>query len=214
MIQRGAVQRFDDLLNSRVGFDAKFFVVDLLAAPLDQARSKGRRQTPLQLRGQRPVLLRLKGADISFAFANQTHRHRLHAPRAQSAAHLVPQQGADLVTHQPVEDAARDLGVELVAVQFLRIGYRFLYRFFGDLVDQHAMDAPVVRRDLIGYMPGDGFAFAVGVGGKINIFLTLGCLLQLIDDFFLRLDDVKVRREVFLDVHAELALGQIDDMSH
>jgi len=35
---------------------------------------------------------------------------------------------------------------------------------------------------VVGDMPSDRFTLAVGIGGEINIFLTLGGFLELVDD--------------------------------
>ncbi len=59
-------------------------------------------------------------------------------------------------------------------------------------------------------MPGDRFAFAIRIGCQINILFALGGFFQIVDDFFLALNDRKVGREIFFDIDAELALGQID----
>jgi len=109
-------------LDDGLVFQAELLVVDLLPAPLNQPGLEGGRHAPFQLRRQRPVLLRLKGADLFFPLADQPHGHRLHAAGAQSAPHLDPQQRTDLVTDQAVQNAPRHLGVEFVAVELLRVG--------------------------------------------------------------------------------------------
>ena len=121
--------------------------------------------------------------------------------------------GLILIADQTVEHPARHLRVEFVAVELLRIGDRFLHRFLGDLVDQHAMHVLVIFHHLTGDMPGDRFAFAIRIGSQIDIFFALGRFFQIVDDFFLGLNDVKVGREIFFDIDAELALGQIDHMA-
>jgi hypothetical protein len=40
-----------------------------------------------------------------------------------------------------------------------------------------------------------------------------GGFFEIIDDFFLRLDHMEVRREIFFDIDAEFALRQIDDVT-
>jgi len=66
---------------------------------------------------------------------------------------------------------------------------------------------------MIGDMAGDRFALAIRIGGEIDIFLALGRLLELVDDLFLGENNGEIRREVFLDIDAELALGSIDHMA-
>ncbi len=62
-------------------------------------------------------------------------------------------------------------------------------------------------------MPGDGFPFAVGIGGKIDMSRLFGCAAQLFDDVALAFDGHIGGREVMLDIDAEAALGKIADVS-
>jgi len=48
-----------------------------------------------------------KALTLGLAIHHQTHGHRLHPARRQTAPHLGPQHRADLVAHQPVEHAPR-----------------------------------------------------------------------------------------------------------
>jgi hypothetical protein len=95
----------------------------------------------------------------------------------------------------------------------LRIRDRLLHRFFGDLVDQNPMHPAMIFCHLIGDMPGDRLPFAVGIGGEIDMLFAAGGFFQIVDDFFLRLDHMEVRRKIFLDIDAEFALRQIDDVT-
>ena len=63
----------------------------------------------------------------------------------------------------------------------------------------------VIFRDLTGDMPRDRLAFAVGVGSQIDILFSFGRLLEVVDDFFLGLNHVEIRREILLDIDAEFA---------
>ena len=63
-------------------------------------------------------------------------------------------------------------------------------------------------------MPGDRFALAVGIGGEIDLARVLCILLQRLDQIALAPDVDILRREVMLDVDAELTLGQVAQMSH
>jgi hypothetical protein len=57
-----------------------------------------------------PVLLGLKRLNFLLTFANDTQRDGLHAPGTQTTLHLLPQEGANLVAHQAIEQAACLLG--------------------------------------------------------------------------------------------------------
>ena len=63
-------------------------------------------------------------------------------------------------------------------------------------------------------MPGDGFAFPVRVGCQIDLVALLRLLLQRRDKLLLVLHFNVVRFEAVFDVHADLALGQVTDVSH
>ena len=76
------------------------------------------------------------------------------------------------------------------------------------------MDMLVIFHHLAGDMPGDRFTFAIRIGGQIDILFALGGFFQIVDDFFLAENDREVGREIFFDIDAELALGQIDQMAH
>src|SRR5262249_13543693 len=60
----------------------------------------------------------------------------------------------------------------------------------------------------------DRLAFAVGIGREIDVLLALRRLAQLGDDLPLAVNDLILGGEILLDVDAELALGQIDDVPH
>ena len=51
-------------------------------------------------------------SDLALALDDQPQRHRLHAAADRRPLHPLPQQRADLVAHQPVEDAPRLLGID------------------------------------------------------------------------------------------------------
>jgi hypothetical protein len=76
------------------------------------------------------------------------------------------------------------------------------------------MNVLVILGYLIGDMPRDCFTLAVRIGRKIDLLLALRRFFQIINDFFLCLDDMEVGRKIFLDVDTEFAFGQIDDMAY
>ncbi len=63
-------------------------------------------------------------------------------------------------------------------------------------------------------MPADGLALAVGVGRQDDGRGFGRGLLQLVDDLLALGDDVVEGLEVVVDVHPQLALGQVADMAH
>ena len=66
---------------------------------------------------EHPVFFRVETLDLVLPFADQPQRDRLHAAGADTAPDLFPEQRADLETDQPVEHAARLLGVDALHVE-------------------------------------------------------------------------------------------------
>src|SRR3972149_2410089 len=75
--------------------------------PFDRAQGRLRQQ-----RVQGPVLLRLEPLYLALAVGDHAQRGRLHAPGGEPLPHLAPEQGADLVADEPVQDAPRILNVD------------------------------------------------------------------------------------------------------
>ena len=123
---------------------------------------------PRQVDVDRPVLLGHERLDLLLALAHQAHRDRLHAAGGQAALHLVPQDRADLVADEAIEDAARLLRVGLVHVDLARRGDRGGDALLRDLVDQDALEVLVDVLDLLGDVPRDRLAFAIGVGCEVD----------------------------------------------
>ena len=96
-------------------------VVDALVVVAVEAGLERRRILALQARVEGPVLLGAERLALLLALDDYPQRHRLHASGADAALDLVPQQRADLVADQPIEHAARLLGVEQVVIELARI---------------------------------------------------------------------------------------------
>ena len=84
----------------------------------------------------------------------------------------------------------------------------------GDLIEGHTVLVLEIQPQDIGQMPGDRLPLPVRVGGKVDLFALLGLLFQRGDELLLILHFNVVRFEAVLDVHTDLALGQIPDVSH
>ena len=63
--------------------------------------------------------------------------------------------------------------------------------------------------ELLGDVPRDRLALAIGVGREEHALDAAGGALDLGEDLRLPLDDVVLRREARLDVHADLGLRQV-----
>jgi hypothetical protein len=146
----------------------------------------------------------------------QAQRHGLHAPgrKPPAAADRLPQHRADLVSDQPIEDAARLLGVHQVHVERARRGERGLHRLGRDLVEggAHDMLALEILAQRLGHVPGDGLSLAVGVGRQEELLRRFRRLLQLAHDRLLLFGYEVLGQEVALDVDAELRFRQVAHM--
>ena len=63
-------------------------------------------------------------------------------------------------------------------------------------------------------MLADCFAFTVRIGGQVNRLRFLRRRAQLAHNFFLRGNDGVLRGEVVVDIHSQLVLGEILDMTY
>ena len=101
----GAPEGLDDSLGlGVVGY------LGLLAPDLRELGFERRRVGAFEGRRDRPVLFRLEVQDFLFTLADDSHGDGLDAAGRKPPLHLVPEDGADLVAHQPVEDAPASAG--------------------------------------------------------------------------------------------------------
>ena len=180
-----------------------------LACDLDELGLEGGRVGPLEGRRDRPVFLGLEAADLLLALADDPHGNGLDAARRESSLHLVPEDRADLVTHEPIEDAACLLGLVSVAVQGQGVLDGRQHRVLRQVVEEHAVERFALGPDLLGDVPGDSLALAVGVRGEEDRVGGLRGLLEFRDNFLLGLEDLVGRAEVVLDVDSERVAGQV-----
>ncbi len=188
--------------------DARLFSVDP-----DEACLEGRRQRALEERRDVPVFLSDKFPDFLFPVADDSHGNRLHAPGAQSSPHLVPENGADLISHQSVQDAPRLLGFVFVKVQLPGMAESGKHGVFRQVVEKDTVDI-LLAVDLFGDMPGDGFTFTVGIGCEVNRVGRFRGLLQIRHDLLLAFQDLIGRLKIIFYVDPEFALGEILDVTH
>ena len=147
---------------------------------------EGGRFARLQPGGERPVLVRFESEDLELALTDDAQGDALHPPRGEAAPDLVPEQRADLVSDQAVEDAAGLLCVHLINIDRLRPLEGLADRLLGDLVEHHAVEFRLgALGQLLFEMPADRLALAIGVGGEIDRLDALGRFLQLRQDLLL-----------------------------
>ena len=176
----------------------------LFAVDFHQLRRKNQALLGLVRPADSPVFFRHKGLDFFLALANEPHGYGLHAAGAQPLADLFPQQGAQLVPYDAVQDAAGLLGVDLLQIDGLRVFHAGQHGLFRNFVEHDA--AGVLRVDFqqMSQVPGNRFAFAVRVSRQIDFFRTDELVLQLFNELAL-IPHVRIRRrKPVFDIDAEL----------
>ncbi len=173
------------------------------------------------LRGQEhgfegPVFARREGADLALPIHNEPDGHGLDAAGRQTGADLAPEERAEGVADQAIHDPPRLLGIDEMQVDRSRIGEGLPDGRLRDLAEGDPA-RPVCREiDGLGDMPRNRLAFTVKVRGEVDEIRLLGGLGDLRDLLAAVRDDLVARREIVLDVHAELVLaelfGQIPDV--
>ena len=159
-----------------------------------------------------PVLHGVEGPDLPLPLHDQSDGDGLHPAGGQAGAHLLPQDRADPVPDEPVEDPASLLGVDELQIDRARvldgledgIACDLRERDPLRLVRAHAQQGRDVIRDRL--------ALAVVVGGEDELVRTLERPLQVGDVALRVLGDLVHGLEAVLDVDAELALGQVPDV--
>ena len=172
------------------------------------------RLRPGQAGEQVPVLDGHELQDLALPIGDQLQRDRLHAAGAQPTPDLVPEQRADLVAHEAVEHAPRPLCGDHPHVDGPRMLQRILNRLLGDFVEREAVNLALLALQLLNEVPADRLALAIRVGGDVDVGRVLRRVLQLFNDLLARLDGFVRFGELVVDVDAQLALGQIADVSH
>ncbi len=149
-----------------------------------------------------PVLLGDERFDLALAIDDEPQRDALHAPGAQPERELGPHERRHVVADDPIEHAARALRVVEVLVELARVADAVLDAFLRDLVELDPLGRLVGGLQLLGEVPGDGFALAIGVGREQDLVDPFGRRLELLKDLLLSGDDLVGLLEAVLDVDA------------
>ena len=163
---------------------------------------------------QRPVLLGDEVLDLLLPVCHQTHGHRLHPACRQAPPDLFPQQGGQLIAHDAVQNTPGLLGVHQILIDLTGVVDALGDHLAGDLVEGDSLGFFVAEVQQVLQVPADGLTLTVRVGGQIYGVAGLGEFFQLIDKLLLTPDGAVVGLEVVLDIHAQLAFGQVTQMSH
>ena len=101
----------------------------------------------------------------------------MHAAGGTRARQLAPQHGGEGEADKIIERAARKVGIDQRGIDLARVCHGLGHRLFGDRVENDALDLVVLERLLLFQhfknVPGDGFAFAIGVGRENELVGTL-----------------------------------------
>ena len=165
-------------------------------------------------RGDFPELLRDEGANLAFAVDDQPHGHRLDPARAQVPRHLAPEQRAELIADEAIEEPACLLGVDHVHVHRPDLAECILHGAFGDFVESDASHPIIAEFESLLQVPGDGLALAVGVGRQIDDVGPGRLALQVAHGVFLGRYDFIGGRITVLHIQSELPLGKVANMAH
>ena len=163
---------------------------------------------------QRPVLLRLEGLDLPVPVVHHPGGHRLDPPGGKAPANLLPQQGAEFIAHDPVQNPAGLLGIHQLLVNVPGLPDALLHHVLGDLVERHPPALVVRQVQELLQVPGNGLSLAVRVGCKIDHVRAFSRLLQITDNILFALDGFVDRLEIMLQIHAQGTLGQVPEMAH
>ena len=169
----------------RLGFCADFglFLVDF-----NEARLEGWRIRALQRGRNVPVFFRDKFTDFVLAITDHADCDGLDASGAQPSSDLFPEEGADLISYQPIQYPAGLLGLIFIKIQFLGMVDGFQDCVFRQVIEKDAIDFLVFCADFLGNMPRDRFTLSVRVGSQKDVRDIFCRLLQFGQGFLFGFD--------------------------
>ncbi len=171
-----------------------------------------------------PAFIGDERLDLSLALDDETHRDRLDASGAEAPRDLLPQQGADLVAHDAVEDPPRLLGVDAVDIDRVGVAEGAGDLVLGDRGEDDPLGVGRLDADLLGEVPRDRLPLAVEVGCEPDLAAgahrVLGGPFEVLDHALLAAEHLVLGLEAFLDVYAGdgaldalgILAGQVADM--
>ena len=146
--------------------------LELTAFELGQARLERFARVLGQDGLDAPVLAGPEGLDFRFPVTDQAQRNRLHPSGRPAARQLAPEDRRERESHEIIQGASGQVGVDQFLVERARLRKRLLDRTFGDLVEHDAVNFDTFQRpapfQFLGDVPGNGLAFAVRVGCQVE----------------------------------------------
>ena len=186
----------------------------LLAAHLGQIRPERGRHVRRQQGFEQPVFLRLENLAGLLALNNEAQGYRLHASGRYAALDGFPEQGRNLVAHQPIQHAPGLLGVKKMRVKLARMRQGVLDRARSNFVELDALDVLGLVTDNFRHVPGNGLPLAIRVRGKVHRVGLGRRSAKIADHVLFVFDHFIMRREVVFLVHTKRAGRQIAHMAH
>src|SRR6185436_5526234 len=98
----------------------------------------------------------------------QAERHGLDATGGDSPAHLVPQQRADLITDEAIQNSARLLSIDNVLIDAAGILDRGFDGLGSDLIKHDAENFGLAATQQLFQVLANRFAFAIRVSSEQN----------------------------------------------
>ena len=175
--RRAALFRTLDVLNGKravadVGDDAVRFLLRVKLPLLAVAVVTGGEAAGLVQAAQGyiqgPELLGLEILNLPLPFHHQARCHRLDTSCGKTAPDLFPQQRAELIAHDAVQDTPRLLGIHQVIVDVPGLFDAPLDDVFRNFVKGDALGLAVWQIQKLLQMPGDGLALPVRVRCQID----------------------------------------------
>ena len=163
---------------------------------------------------QRPVFLRLEILDLPLPVIHHSGGNRLDPSCGQAPLDLLPQQGTELIAHQPVQNTPGLLGIHQILVDVPGIFDALADHVLRDLIEGDPLCFLVRQIQQALEVPADSLALAVRVGCEVHGIRRLGGFFQVGNDGFLPLDGLVDRLEVIVYIHAEFAFLQVPKMAH
>ncbi len=183
--------RIDGILQLRLILAGLRFDTDVqpVAAALDRVQRSGKQLRPVGRIGllvqqcvQGPGFHRHEVQDIPLPVGDQPQGHRLDASGGKAPLYPLAEERANLVAHQPVQDAAGLLGIHQLHINFPGMLKGFFHGVFSDLVEDYPLGRFCLFVPAGGGLevPGYGLALPVRVGSQVDIGGLIAGPLQLL----------------------------------
>ena len=162
-----------------------------------------------------PVLLRHERADLPLALDDEPERHGLHPPGREARLDAAPENGAGLVA-RPADRGCAAPAARRPSGRRSPPGRRSASRMASLVISwKRIAVGGRLALELVGDVPGDGLAFAIGVGGEDRWSdAVLAAFFKLGERLGLALDGDVLGLEVVLDVDAQLTGGEVAQVAH